>query len=69
MTAFVVVPEPIESFKKFFAHEVELQKDAAQTGPSFKHGIDDTPRRIVSAAEEANLMSPPAWKVRKSFDH
>ena len=41
-----VVPEPIESFKKFFAHEFELQKDAAQTGPSFKHGIDDTPERI-----------------------
>jgi hypothetical protein len=69
VTSFVVVPEPIENFKKFFAHEVQLQKDVAQTGPSFKHGNDDTPRRIVSAAEEANLMSPPAWKVRKSFEH
>ena len=64
-----VVPEPIESFKKFFAHEFELQKDAAQTGSSFKHGIDDTPGRIVIAAEQANMMSPPVWKVRKSFDH
>jgi hypothetical protein len=69
VTSFVVVPEPIENFKKFFAHEVQLQKDVAQTGPSFKHGNDDTPRRIVSAAEEANLMSPPAWKVRKTFEH
>ena len=68
VTAFVVVPDPIDSFKKFFAHEIELQKDAALAGPSFKPGIDDTPGRIVSAAEQANMTSPPAWKVRKSFD-
>ena len=63
-----MVSVTVDSFKKFLARDVELQKEATLVGPSFYPDIEDTPGRIVSAAERANLTSPPAWKVRKSFD-
>ena len=69
VTAFVLAPEPFASFKKFFQQEVALQAEAIQAGPSFAIGAGDTPGRIVSAAELANTMSPPAWKVRRTIPH
>ena len=66
--AFVVVTDILDSFQQFFARDVELQREATRAGPSFKPGIEDTPGRVASAAERADLTSPPAWKVRKSFD-
>ena len=67
-TAFVLAPEPVESFKKFFAHEIALQTEAIDAGPSFPIAIGDTPSRMVSAAEQANTTSPPMWKVRKTIE-
>ena len=67
-TAFVLAPEPFDSFKKFFAQEIALQNEALQAGPSFPIAQGDTPGRMVSAAEIANITSPPSWKVRKPID-
>ena len=56
--AFVVVSDTVDSFKKFFARDVELLKEATLVDPSFHPGIEYTPGRIVSAAERANITSP-----------
>ena len=66
VAAFVKAPDPVEEFKKFFALEVELQQQAVIGGASFSIGAKDTPLRMVTAAEQANRTSPPAWKVRKT---
>ena len=63
--AFMPLEAPTEDFQKFFSREVELQKEAVREGPSFRPDMNDTPLRIMSAAESANLTSPPAWKARK----
>ena len=63
--AFVTVPAPIDGFKMFFTQEVALHAEASASGPSFVPGLDDSPNCILSAAEAANQMSPPMWKVRK----
>ena len=64
-TAFVQAPHPFERFKKFFEQEIALQNEAIQAGPSFAVGPGDTPGHMVNEAALANILSPPAWKVRK----
>ena len=64
--AFIAITDSAAGFKRFFAHEVELQKEAVAKGPSFASGVDSTPGRIVSAAELVNFTSPPDWKKRKT---
>ena len=63
--AFMPVEEPSGPFEKFFSREIELQKASFDTGPSFRPEKDATPLRLLSAAETANVTSPPAWKSRK----
>ena len=65
--AFVLAPEPVESYRQFFEQEIAVQTEAIQAGPSFTIGQGDTPGRMVSAAELANCMSPPFWKVRRTI--
>ena len=65
--AFVLAPEPVESYRQFFEQEIAVQTEAIQAGPSFTIGQGDTPGRMVSAAELANCMSPPSWKVRRTI--
>ena len=59
------VEEPSAPFQQFFSREIALQKASFDTGPSFRPEKDATPLRILSAAESANVTSPPAWKARK----
>ena len=69
MKSFVSIPEGDSEFKKFFAKEIQLQKDAVAAGPSFSMpALEATPLKMITAADEANKASPPEWKRRKTLD-
>ena len=69
VTAFIVIPESdFEDFKKFFSQEIALQRNHTQAGPSISPKYDDTPCRIIAAADYVDECSSPAWKQRKLLE-
>ena len=58
-------PEDQKAFVEFFKEEVKIHRDSLSQGPSLHSAVEDTPMRIASAAAQANVTSPPLWKVRK----
>ena len=68
MIAFMPLkPEDQKAFVEFFTQEVRIHRDSLSQGPSLHSAVEDTPMRIASAAAQANVTSPPMWKVRKSL--
>ena len=68
MIAMMPVPsDSCDSFCKFFSAEVRMCQDAAAASPSNSATVNDTPLRILTAAEQANVTSPPMWKARKTL--
>ena len=65
--AFVQVPGAFDKFKQFFRQEVLLHKDAIDAGPSFVPGLKDTPTKMLTAAQNTDATTPPAWKKRRSI--
>ena len=62
-----IKPEEQQAFVRFFTEDVRIHLDSLSQGPSLQSAVEDTPLRIASAADRANLTSPPMWKARKLF--
>ena len=63
--AFMPLATFVGRFQAFFSREIELQENAVRAGPCFRPEMGDTPYRIMAAADDANITTPPAWKSRK----
>ena len=67
MIAFMPVQaEQQDAFRQFFEAEMKVCREAETSGPSLSPAFGDTPLRIMSAAELANVTSPPSWKARRT---
>ena len=65
--AMLVSAEHHEAFSKFFQAEAGIYTSAATSDSAQRTAIEGTPLRILTAAEQANVTSPPMWKVRKTL--
>ena len=62
----LVSAEHHEAFSKFFQAEAGIYTSAATSDSAQRTAIEGTPLRILTAAEKANVTSPPMWKALKT---
>ena len=67
IAAMLVSAEHHEAFSKFFQAEASIYTSAATSDSAQRTAIEGTPLRILTAAEQANVTSPPMWKVFKTL--